>query len=124
MEHRTAAVGDGAAMKLLRHTTIRFLLVVGLGLVAFVGYGTLTAPRRIAPALQAELAKGGHADIAVVLPFPPEQFHVNLFQQVGTVRGVRGTVVLIGRVPTQEVRRLAHYYWIRRIEPMSAAPPG
>jgi len=111
-------------MRLLQHTAVRFLLAVALAVGGFVAYGRLSAPWRIAPALAAGLAKGGHADIAVVLPFLPEQFHVNLFQQVGTVRGVRGNVVLIGRVPVDEVRRLAHYYWIRRIEPMAAAPAG
>src|SRR5574341_688967 len=108
----------------LQHKTVRFLLVVAVAVGGFTGYGRLSAPWRIDPALAAGLAKGGYADIAVVVPFLPEQFHVNLFQQVGTVRGVRGNVVLIGRVPVDEVRRLAHYYWIRRIEPMSAAPAG
>ncbi len=100
------------------------LLALLLLLGGFAAYGRITAPWRIAPALQAELAHGGYADIAVKLPFKPEQFHINLLQQVGTVRGVRGTVVLVGRVPAAEVERLARYYWIRRIEPLSAAPPG
>ena len=111
-------------LRLLQHRSVKFLIVVVLLVGGFVVYGRLTAPWRMSPALEASLAKGGHADIAVVLPFQPEQFHVNLFQQVGTVRGVRGNVVLIGRVPAADVWRLAHYYWIRRIEPMSAAPAG
>ena len=100
------------------HTTVRFLLAVVLILGGYAAYGWITAPRRIAPALQARLAQGGYADIAVVLPFAPEQFHMNLFQQVGTVRGVRGDTVLIGRVPAAEVWRIAQYYWIRRIDPL------
>ena len=108
----------------MEHRTVRFLLAVALVLGGFAAYGRLTAPGRIDPALARGLAKGGYADIAVVLPFPPEQFHVNLLQQVGTVRGVRGNVVLVGRVPAAEVERLARYYWIRRIEPLPAAPAG
>ena len=107
--------------KALDHRTLRFLLAVALVVGGFAAYGRLTAPGRIDPALARGLAKGGYADIAVVLPFPPEQFHVNLLQQVGTVRGVRGNVVLVGRVPAAEVWHLARYYWIRRIEPL--VPP-
>src|SRR5574341_2523663 len=84
--------------ELSRHKTVRFLLAVALVVGGAAAYGRLTAPWRIAPAVRAELARGGYADIAVELPFKPEQFHINLFQQVGTVRGVRGDVVLIGRV--------------------------
>jgi hypothetical protein len=110
-------------VNLLRHKTVRFLLAVAVVLGGYAAYGRLTAPWRMAPALQAELARGGYADIAVRLPFKPEQFHINLFQQVGTVRGVRGDVVLVGRVPAADVERLARYYWIRRIEPLTS-PTG
>ena len=75
---------------LLKHKTIRFLLVVALVLGGYTAYARLTAPGRIASALEVELARGGYADIAVRLSFKPEQFHINLFQQLGTVRGVRG----------------------------------
>ena len=109
--------------KLLTHKTVRFLLAVAVGVGGYTAYGWVTAPWRIAPALKAELGRGGYADIAVRLPFKPEQFHINLLQQVGTVRGVRGDVVLVGRVPVAEVRRLSHYYWIRRIEPLGS-PSG
>lgn len=111
-------------LKLLSHKTVRFLLAVVLVLGGYMAYGRLTAPSRIAPALRAELASGGYVDIAVRLPFKPEQFHINLFQQVGTVRGVQGNVVLIGRVRTADVTRLARYYWIQHIDPLTAAPAG
>lgn len=107
---------------LLKHKTIRFLLVVALVLGGYTAYARLTAPGRIASALEVELARGGYADIAVRLSFKPEQFHINLFQQLGTVRGVRGDVVLIGRVRAADVRRLARYYWIQHIDPLSAGP--
>ena len=108
--------------RLLKHETIRFLLAVAVLLCGYTAYTSLTAPGRIAPALETELASGGYADIAVRLPFKPEQFHINLFQQAGTVRGVRGDVVLIGRVRAADVKRLARYYWIQHIDPLPAGP--
>ena len=53
--------------------------------------------------------------MAVTLGFPPEDFHVRLFQGYGVVSGVRGTTVLLNRVDPADVRRLARYYWVRRI---------
>jgi len=107
--------------EIFEHTTVRFLLAVAVILGGSAAYGRVTAPWRIAPDLQARLADGGYADIRVVLPFGPEQFHVNLLQQVGTVRGVQGNTVLVGRVPAAEVWRLARHYWIRRIEPLASS---
>ncbi len=114
-------MGRNVGLKLLTHKTVRFLLAVSLVLGAYVVYGRITAPMRIAPVLQTDLARGGTVDIAVRLPFKPEQFHINLFQQVGTVQGVQGNVVLIRRVRTADVERLARYYWIQKIDPISAA---
>ena len=111
-------------LRLLKHKTVRFLLVVALLFGGYTAYARLTAPWRIAPALEAELAREDYADIAVRLSFKPEQFHINLFQQVGTVRGVRGDVVLIGRVRSADVKRLSRYYWIQHIDPLSAGPAG
>ena len=109
---------------LLKHKTVRFLLAVALLLGGYAAYGRLSAPYRISPTLQGHLARGGYADIAVRLPFKPEQFHINLFQKVGTVRGVREDVVFIGRVRTADVERLARYYWIQHIDTLPAAPGG
>ena len=54
-------------------------------------------------------------NVSVVLGFPPEDFHVRLFQGYGVVSGVRGTTVLVSRVRPEDVRRIARYYWVRRI---------
>ncbi len=102
---------------LLRHRTAVFLLVVGAvagGWEAFVG---LTAPGRIDAALQPALRKEAPVDVAVSLGFPPEDFHIRLFQGYGVVSGVRGTTVLMNRVRPEDIRRIARYYWVRRIGP-------
>ena len=54
-------------------------------------------------------------NVAVTLGFAPEDFHIRLFQSHGVVSGVRGTTVLLNRVPAEDVGRIARYYWVRRI---------
>jgi len=103
----------------LRHRTVVFLLVVGTaagGWEAFVG---LTAPGRIDAGLQPALEQETPVDVAVTLNFPPEDFHIRLFQGYGVVSGVRGTTVLVNRLRPEDVRRIARYYWVRRIAPRS-----
>jgi hypothetical protein len=54
-------------------------------------------------------------DVVVTLGFPPEDFHIRLFQGYGVVSGVQGNRILLKRVRPEEVRRIAQYYWVRRI---------
>ena len=102
-------------MKALRHRTVGFLLVVGLLWVgAEVGL-RLTAPGRIDPPLARALARDAAVDVAVTLGFAPEDFHIRLFQGYGVVRGVQGATVLLNRVRSDDVWRIARRYWVRKI---------
>ncbi len=103
----------------VRHRTVVFVMVVvaaGGGWEAFL---RLTGPGRIDAALLPTLGKGAPVDVAVTLGFAPEDFHIRLFQGYGVVSGVRGTTVLVNRVRPEDVRRIARYYWVRRITPRS-----
>jgi hypothetical protein len=103
----------------LRQRTLLFLVAAGAaagGWEAFVG---LTAPGRIEPALRATLRQEAPVDVTVTLGFAPEDFHIRLFQEYGVVSGVRGTTILVNRVRPVDVRRIARYYWVRRISPRS-----
>jgi hypothetical protein len=100
---------------LLRHRTVVFLLVVGLAWGGWEAFVRLTAPGRIEPELARALAHETPVNIAVTLGFAPEEFHIRLFQSYGVVSGVRSTTVLLDRVPGEDVRRIARYYWVRRI---------
>ena len=88
--------------------------MLALGWQAFIA---LSAPRRVDAALAPQLARGGHVDIAVTLGFPPEDFHIRVFQTHGIVSGVRGTTVLLNRVTAEHVRAISRYYWVQRIHP-------
>ena len=102
-------------MSLLRHRTVRFLIVAGVLWLGWEIYVAVGAPRRLDPGLAATLEREPLVNIAVTLGFAPEDFHIRLFQAHGVVSGVRGTTVLLNRVPSADVRRLARYYWIRSI---------
>lgn len=104
-------------MRLLRHRTVGFLLAVVLLWGAWEVFIRLSAPGRIDPALAEALGREPTVNVAVTLGFAPEDFHIRLFQTHGTVSGVRGTTVLINRVRADDVRRIARYYWVRRIAP-------
>ena len=101
----------------LRHRTVVFLLVVGALWGGWEGALALTAPRRIAPALAPALAATRPVNVAITLGFRPEDFHIRLFQGYGVVSGVQGMTVLLDRVRPDDVRRIAQYYWVRRIAP-------
>jgi hypothetical protein len=96
---------------------VAFLLVVIVAAAAWEAFLALSAPRRIEPALAEALRHEPHVNIAVQLPFAPEDFHIRLFQGYGVVSGVRGTVVLLNRVRPEDVWRIARHYWVRRIAP-------
>ena len=103
-------------MSALRHRTGGFLVVVALLWVGWESYLTLSAAHRLDAALARELERGGLVNVAVTLGFAPEDFHIRIFQAHGIVSGVKGTTVLLNRVPTGDVRKISRYYWVQRIE--------
>ena len=104
-------------MSVLRHRTAVFLLVVVALWGSWQIYLTVSAPRRLEPALTEALRREPSVNVAVTLGFAPEDFHIRLFQSHGIVSGVRGTTVLLNRVPREDVRRIARYYWVQKIAP-------
>ena len=103
-------------MSALRHRTVRFALVVLVLACAWEAYLAVSAPRRVDAALASALEQADRVNIAVTLGFPPEDFHMRVFQSHGIVSGVRGTTVRLNRVTPDEVRRIARFYWVKRIE--------
>lgn len=105
----------------VRHRTVVFLLVAGAAAGGWETYLRLTAPGRIDATLLSALRQEAPVDVAVTLGFRPEDFHIRLFQGYGVVSGVRGTTVLVNRIRPEDVRRIARYYWVRRIAPQPNA---
>lgn len=98
----------------------RTVLFLAVALAAWLGWEAfirLSASGRIDDALEDALRESAPVNIAVTLPFAPEDFHIRLFQDYGVVSGVRGTTVLINRVQAHDVWRIARHYWVRTIAP-------
>jgi hypothetical protein len=55
----------------------------------------------------------------ITLPFPPERFHVLVFQRYGRVSGTDGNTVELRNINRQELVSIARYYWVRTIEPLN-----
>ncbi len=98
------------------HPTARFLCVVAVRLGFYVVYGYLTGSRRITSHLHACLAKHpAIVYIRIIAKLPPEELHIRIYQQVGSLRGVIGNTTTLHRVTPAHIRFLSRYYWIQQI---------
>lgn len=57
-------------------------------------------------------------NVLVTLPFTPERFHVQVFQEFGRVSGTTGNAVELRGVQRQDLRAIARPYWVKRVEPL------
>lgn len=57
-------------------------------------------------------------DVAVLLDFEPELFHIKAFQRVGRYQGWSDGRARIMSADPAALRRLARNYWVRRVEPL------
>jgi hypothetical protein len=77
---------------------------------------SLAAPGKLAPGLWTQSPR---VDVLVTLPFPPERFHVLMFQQYGRVSGTQDNAVEVRGVRQTDLRSLARPYWVKKVEPLS-----
>ena len=91
----------------------RILLGVLILYVAWQAWLSFAAPSKIAPGLDAQ-----RVNLLVTLPFPPERFHILVFQRYGRVSGTRENSVEVRNVKHEDLRAIARYYWVRRVEPL------
>jgi len=93
------------------------MIVVGVMVSLFYGYGFITGPSRITPRLHTAMQAGqDRVNIRVTSKFPPEQFHLSIYQDLGSMRGSEGNSSLLYRVKPGHVRTLSRYYWIETID--------
>ena len=111
----------GAAPKRKRnwseHPTLRFLMAVFLLFGLYWGYGYLSGPSKITGRLHAQLSKNpSEVNITVTTIFPPEEFHISIYQDLGAMRGVRDRTAALYTMTPASVRTLSQYYWVHEID--------
>jgi len=86
-------------------------------------YGALTATSRLSPALQQKLRENLPVySVVVRFPFRPEFFHINKLQRIGTVAGVEGNSIRVLELTPAQVREIASFYWVKRVDPLEETP--
>lgn len=111
-------IGSGLNLgELRRHPTVRFLFACLVVALLYVGYGYATASARLSPRLSEQLARNpARLNILVTTPFPPEEFHIRIYQALGNMRGVEGNTAKLYSVSAANVRFLSRYYWVQRLD--------
>jgi len=100
---------------------VRFVLAVAAFLFLFYGWGFYYGPSRLSDDLTAQLGNSdAPVNLVITSKFPAEEFHLGIFQEVGTIRGNEGRDTFLYRVKPGDVRMLARKYWIEQID---LAPP-
>lgn len=98
----------------LRSRKTHVLLAVLVAYVCWQVWLTAAAPGKIA-----NFASGPEkVNVLVTLPFPPERFHVQLFQTYGRVSGTQENAVEIRGVKRADLTTVARPYWVTRVEPL------
>ena len=110
---------NGVARAVLRSPQGRVALALLVLWLAYEGWLRAAAPGKIADGFPPERER---LNVLVTLPFPPERFHVLVFQRFGRVSGTEGNTVEVRGVPRTELARLARPYWVERVEPLKPAP--
>jgi len=82
---------------------------------AWQGWLSVAAPGKVAPGFNADAEK---VNILVTLPFPPERFHLLVFQRHGRVSGTQDNAVEVRGVRPADLNSVARPYWVSRVEPL------
>jgi hypothetical protein len=98
-------------------TSSKGRIVLGLvaGYLAWQGWLTLAAPGKVEPGFPPAAEK---VNVLVTLKFPPERFHVIVFQRFGRVSGTLDNSIEVRGVKRGDLRAVARPYWVRRVEPL------
>jgi hypothetical protein len=99
----------------LRSTKVRVILGVVAAWLGFQLWLTLAAPGKISPELAGTSPR---VNIQIELPFTPERFHVQAFQQYGRVAGADDHSIALRGVKRTDLNAVARPYWVTSVGPI------
>jgi hypothetical protein len=102
------------ALKSRKTHVLLALFVLYIGWQAWL---TIAAPGKVAPEFPPDKQR---VNVLVTLPFPPERFHVQLFQNYGRVSGTQDNTIEVRGVKRADLVAIARPYWVTRVEPLPA----
>ncbi|MFC5422291.1 hypothetical protein ACFPOB_22245 [Bosea eneae] len=94
----------------------RIVAAVIVALIGWQAWLSLAAAGKIAVGFPEQ---GSRLNALVTLPFPPERFHIQKFQQLGRVSGTKGNSVQVRGVNRAELKTLARPFWVSKVEPLT-----
>jgi hypothetical protein len=98
----------------LKSRKTRILLALAGCYVTWQLWLTIAAPHKIA-----DFGNGPEkVNVLITLSFPPERFHVQLFQTYGRVSGTQENAVEVRGVKRADLMTVARPYWVTRVEPL------
>lgn len=95
-------------------TRLRVLAGLGLLYLLWQAWLVIAAPAKIAEGFPDR----ARVNALITLPFPPERFHIQVFQRHGRVSGTEANTVELRGIIRGELTAIARLYWVRRIEPL------
>jgi hypothetical protein len=101
---------------LLDSTRGRIVLGVLVCFFAWQGWLSVAAREKVSVGLNTGAEK---VNILVMLPFPPERFHIIFFQRYGRVSGSQDNTIEVRGVKKADLYTVARPYWVTRVEPLS-----
>jgi hypothetical protein len=99
----------------LRSTKGRVVLGAIAVWACFQLWLTIAAPMKISPELKGNSEK---VNIQIELPFTPERFHVQSFQQYGRVAGADDHSIALRGVKRTDLNAVARPYWVTSVGPI------
>lgn len=94
---------------------LRIVIAAVVCYIAWQSWLWLAAPTKIAGKFEGPSER---VNLLVTLPFPPERFHVLVFQRYGRVSGTQDNSVEVRGVRRDELRYVARHYWVKKVEPL------
>lgn len=98
----------------LRSRKAHILLAIAGCYLAWQLWLTIAAPYKLVNFADAP----ERVNILVTLPFPPERFHVQMFQTFGRVSGTQENAIEVRGVKRADLTSVARPYWVTRVEPL------